>query len=407
MLRPPLALAVIAALGCASTTAPPVQGPPQAAAPLPPPGAPPPASASPPEIASAAPPCAGAAGCQENAPEPTADGGMPASDDGEPDDDTAEAEGPLEPPKAPVIKMTDQEIAARLRSDPESLGSLSVGSPNAGALYNGVQMPKGEHWQLVDPGNAWGTRETVDLLSHGINKVSEQFPSAQPVFIGHISGKHGGHLSPHKSHQSGRDVDVGYYYRTASPRWFARATADNLDVEKTWALLKSVIQGGDVEMIFIDTSIQRLLADYAAKHGEDDAFLDAVFQVRGHQARTIVRYAKGHATHLHIRFFNPMAQEMGRRAHIHIAPPSPSAPPPSQVVYLQHKARSGDTLVILAKRYGTTVEAIQEANGLKGIALRAGVVYKIPAKAPAKAATPAAASARKPQAGKAVAKAHN
>jgi len=329
---------------------------------------------------------------------------MPTADDGDPDDDM-DADTPLEPPRAPVINMSDQEIAARLRKDPASLGSISAGAPNRGALVNGVQMPRGEHWDVVDPNCAWGTRETIDLLTRSINKVNEEIPGAPPVFIGHISGRHGGHLSPHKSHQSGRDVDIGYYYRTASPRWFAKGTQGNLDLPKTWALLKAVIQGGDVEMIFIDTSIQRLLSDYATKHGEDEAWLDTVFQVRRKKPWTIVRYAKGHTTHLHIRFYNPMAQELGRRAHLPIAPPAPFgaplAPAAPQVAYLQHKARSGDTLVILAKRYGTTVEAIQEANGLKGIALRAGAVYKIPSKARALPAPQAAAPAHKPPAAKA------
>jgi membrane-bound lytic murein transglycosylase D len=52
-----------------------------------------------------------------------------------------------------------------------------------------------------------------------------------------------------------------------------------------------------------------------------------------------------------------------------------------------HKARSGDTLIMLAKRYATTIEAIQSANGLKTIDLKIGRTYKIPVpKAPARAA---------------------
>jgi LysM repeat protein len=49
-----------------------------------------------------------------------------------------------------------------------------------------------------------------------------------------------------------------------------------------------------------------------------------------------------------------------------------------------HKARSGDVLVNLAKHYGTTPEAIVQANQLKGHALKIGHTYRIPvpAKAP-------------------------
>ncbi len=46
--------------------------------------------------------------------------------------------------------------------------------------------------------------------------------------------------------------------------------------------------------------------------------------------------------------------------------------------------------MILARRYGTTVEEIQRANSLPGNAIRAGIVYRIPQKqAPKRAAKPA------------------
>src|SRR5882724_1478823 len=63
--------------------------------------------------------------------------------------------------KHPLDGWTKQQIDAALAKDPESLGSMSIGFTNAGALYNGVQMPPGEAWELVDPDHAWGTRETV------------------------------------------------------------------------------------------------------------------------------------------------------------------------------------------------------------------------------------------------------
>jgi len=368
-----LALLLLAIHGCTSASAaPPVRPAPQAAA------SPSPQATG--EVAQLTAPAA-----------PASDEGMPVSDDGDPDDELEgadlEPQRAVDPQKAAILKLSDQEIEERLRRDPAALGSMSVGRPNAGGLINGVQMPRGERWELIDPANAWGTRETIEDLVRSIDKVSDQFPGAPALSIGHISRQHGGHLSPHKSHQSGRDADVGYYYRTTSRRWFTRATSDNLDLEKTWALLKAVITGTDVEMIFIDSGIQRLLADYAAKRGEDTAWLDEVFQIRAKHARPIIRHAKGHATHIHFRFNNPVAQEMARRAHVH---PPEAAPGPAALAlnYVQHKARSGDTLVILARRYATTVEAIQEANGLRSTALRAGVIYKIPQKAAAKAPAP-------------------
>src|SRR5262249_5014637 len=144
----------------------------------------------------------------------------------------------------------------------------------------------------------------------------------------------------------------------------------------------------DVEMILMDRSIQRILADYAALNGEDPAFIDEAFQIRGKNARAPIRHVKGHGNHLHFRFHNPVAEELGRRlARVITIPKAPPVTPQNHVevagvTFAQHRCRSGDTLVILAKRYGTTVEDIQRANGLKSIALKAGAVYRIPQKAP-------------------------
>lgn len=278
------------------------------------------------------------------------------------------------PPPSPVAGLSDREIEDRLRRDPTSFGAISVGSTNAGALVAGVQMPKGERWSVIDPANAWGTRETVDFLARSIDKVHEQIPSSPKLYIGHISAKKGGYLSPHVSHQAGRDVDISYYLLNGRAG-FVRVTAENLDMPRTWAFVRALITETDVEMILIDTSVQRLLSEHASKAGEDAAWLDSLFQCRSKHARPLIRHAKGHANHIHIRFYNPIAQEIGRRAHGLLAKVGHVKTTTS---YLLHKARSGDTLGSLARRYGTSVEAIQRANGLKTNAIKAKHVYKIP-----------------------------
>lgn len=292
-------------------------------------------------------------------------------------------------PRAPLLTLSDQDIEDRYKKDPASLGSMSVGRPNAGVLVNGVQMPAGERWLLLDPGRAWGTRETVDALSLIIHRVNERFPQGtSPLPIGHISAERGGRLSPHKSHQSGRDVDAGYYYKTATHRAFVPAHAGNLDLDRTWALIKAALIETPVEMILVDTSIQRLLADHALKSGEDPAFVERSFQVKRKNGWAPVRHAHGHHNHIHFRFFNPVGEALGQKVARLVLPrhpapgPGPAGSPPGApaVVYENHRARSGDTMGILARRYGTTPEEIRKVNGLKSDALRAGVVYKIPHK---------------------------
>lgn len=345
------------------------------------------AAAQPAGVASgAAAPSASEAKGSGGGPAPSATTGAAAQELAEvaddPDDELADEEldaareaGTRAPQRAPTIKLTDQEIGTRLREEPGSLGPMSVGTTNGGALINGVQMPKGDHWEIIDPSNCWGTRETVDYLSRSIDKVHEQFPNAPKPVIGHISAKRGGRLSPHVSHQSGRDVDISYFLLT-SRQGFVRASVDNLDLEKTWAFVKALVTETDVEMILIDTSIQRLLEEFASNHGEDEGWLDQIFQVRGKSRAPLVRHAKGHQNHLHIRFYSPMAQEMGRRAYPMLA----TGGEIRTESFVMHKAKKGDTLGSLARRYGTTVEAIQRANNLRSNAIQASHVYRIPKK---------------------------
>jgi penicillin-insensitive murein endopeptidase len=328
------------------------------------------------------------------APQPPAGaaGSAPAGGDDEQsalddDDDDEQSPSLAVPPGSLAVTLSDVEVDHRFHHELASLGPASVGAASAGVLVNGVQMPQGEHWSVRDPGHAWGTQETVDALVHCIERVNQRYPGAPPLHIGHLSAKSGGHLSPHKSHQSGRDADIGYYYKSGIHP-FIHATEANLDLPRTWALIKAAIKETTVEMILVDRSVQRLLADYAAQNGEDASFLDEVFQIRGKNARAVIRHIKGHDNHIHFRFHNPVAEAMGRRvARFVVVPKAPArgvrvaASQAETAGYAQIRARSGDTLVILARRYGTSVEEIQRANGLGGNAIRAGVVYRIPQKA--------------------------
>ncbi|MET0593342.1 MAG: penicillin-insensitive murein endopeptidase [Polyangiaceae bacterium] len=305
-----------------------------------------------------------------------ADDEATASQDSEEVDDGAEAseEGHGQIQKHPLDNWTKEQIAAALDKDPTSLGSMSIGYTNSGALYNGVQMPPGEPWVLVNADHAWGTRETVDNLTRCLNRVSQQFPGSPKMYIGHISGRRGGHLSPHKSHQCGRDVDISYYYVAGTEKWYATANAKNLDRERTWAFVRTIIADTDVEMILMDRSVQRLVRQYAISKGEDREWVDRLFDGGG-GLPPLIRHAKGHATHLHLRFYNPLAQETGRRSYEILIKKKVLSPPS---YFVNHKAKSGDTLSELAVKFHVPAKTIQQINGMKNEVLKIGRDYKIP-----------------------------
>jgi len=194
---------------------------------------------------------------------------------------------------------------------------MSIGRPNHGALFNAIQMPQNPEWRVVEPDHGWGTDESIASIVRAVSSVNEQFEHTPPLYIGHLSSRLGGYLRPHRSHQSGRDADIGFYY-SSGPAWYARGTANSLDLPRTWALVKSFATDANVENIFVDRSVQKLLHDYALGAGENAEFLDALFESPTHRDR-IIRHEWGHLTHLHVRFRCPIAEDAGARAAREVA----------------------------------------------------------------------------------------
>ena len=281
----------------------------------------------------------------------------------------------------PLHNLSDEEIQRRVVEDLAGLGSMSVGVPHGGFLVNGVQLPEDPRWKLADHGNTWGTQETVDYLSRSLAEVYREHPDSEPVYVGHISRKRGGRLSPHKSHQSGRDVDVGFFYRGRRARWYERGTLQNLDWPRMWLFVRSLIVDTDVYLIFLDRSLQRHLQNYAASIGEDRAWLSDIFRGTGPTGLPLIRHEPGHATHFHVRFHNPVAQETARRCYRTLVEKKIV---PEPVHYIRYKARRGDSLIRIAKHFGTTVKMLKRVNRLRSNKIFARKYYKIPRKGPAK-----------------------
>src|SRR5690606_7555835 len=130
-------------------------------------------------------------------------------------------EGAYSPPRASLraksaslLALSDGELQKKIESDVHSLGSLSVGLPNNGRLLNGVRPQDGKYFEVVVPDFTWGTEETIEYLKIAVAEVHKEHADTPPLHVGHISKPTGGYLSPHLSHQSGRDVDLGFYYKS-------------------------------------------------------------------------------------------------------------------------------------------------------------------------------------------------
>lgn len=296
----------------------------------------------------------------------------------EPTSPTCEIDGCPDPEQRarPGMRYTadiDDETLARLwKEAPEELGSLSIGLPSVGRLVNARPFPAGEHWSVVVPQFTWATEETIGYLTSAIAEVVRQYPQGRPIRVNHISAPNGGYLRPHQSHQSGRDVDLAFYYGGNGPDRGPWAVKHNFDLDRNWALVRALITETDVQVILVDKSIIKRLYEHALAKGEDKAWLDSVF----HAGKdSLLRHARRHRDHYHVRFYNPRAQELGRR----VLPMMPKDPRQN---LRYHRVRKGDTLGKIAFAYGSTVKAIQKANRLRGTMIRIGQSLAVPLRGP-------------------------
>ena len=239
---------------------------------------------------------------------------------------------------------------------------VSVGSPSNGWLIGGVALPGSERL-LVREGRNFGTPEMVDAIVAAVDAVHASHPGAHRLVSGDLSRREGGKLSPHVSHQSGRDADIGYYMHThVPPRWFRKATSESLDVPRTWAFMSSLLADDKVEYIFVDYRLQKRLYEYARDTVKlsKGVLLRTFSYPRGRGARVgIIRHLKGHRDHMHVRFHSPKAvanqrsyaKEHGRD----------SLKPTARRVTV----RKGWTLSHIARKYRTTVAKLRTWNKLR------------------------------------------
>lgn len=183
--------------------------------------------------------------------------------------------------------------------------SVSSGRANGGRLYNGVALQDGPGLKVRSPARAYGTERTIRLIQSALADVKARWPDAPDVVAGDLSQNGGGRIRPHRSHQSGRDADISYYFQGNVQLENLHPTGyETLDAVKTWHLFKTLVDTGEVEFIFAVRPVQKALYEYARSIGYTEEELEPIFQYpRPNSAREgIIRHVNGHHTHFHIRF---------------------------------------------------------------------------------------------------------
>ncbi len=197
---------------------------------------------------------------------------------------------------------------------PKVVLGQSHGHTNAGHLRRPTRLAKGKGYYIRRAHRSYGAEHTVAYTKRMIRSVRRQFPKVHTLAIGDISAVNGGKITRHASHQSGRDIDIGFYFRrkpSGYPSSFVVATMKNLHFGATWKMLREFVDLANrplgVEKIFMSYSTQRILYKMAKKRGIPERQLRAMFQYpRGRFASEgFIRHEPGHDEHIHVRFKCP------------------------------------------------------------------------------------------------------
>lgn len=211
---------------------------------------------------------------------------------------------------------------------PEALpgGSVSCGAANRGALHGGAALPEAgpgfvtpEPWR--ERGARFGTDEMVSLITRSAASVARRHPGGL-LAVADLSRPAGGPAVHHRSHQSGRDVDLVYYaidragdpfrpdqhmaaYRddgraisAESPEAAAHIEERFFDLARNWALVESLATDADVrvERVFVSEKVRGWLLAYAAASGVAEPVVARVRSLLGHPTDSTA-----HHDHMHVR----------------------------------------------------------------------------------------------------------
>lgn len=187
------------------------------------------------------------------------------------------------------------------------------GLPNGGRLRNATSLytkqqalNQNAFFEVVSPdrNRHFGTFEITELVTRMGKTLNEIFQ--RKLFVGNVSQKAGGKLSPHLSHQIGVDVDLGYPTTSDAVKFPVVVQMKNrqynpssYSIEKTFQLLKFTFSQPDISIdrVFMDKTIKKSLCDYAkAKNeftGRDKDLVNKIFNSIDH--------VDGHGDHFHVR----------------------------------------------------------------------------------------------------------
>jgi penicillin-insensitive murein endopeptidase len=200
--------------------------------------------------------------------------------------------------------------------------SESVGHPNEGKLVGGIRVDTSLPYVRAMPNAAkgdvlWGLPSLVLAVEEAARTVAKKHPGAV-LAVGDLSRKTGGEVDRHNSHESGRDVDLGFYLtdkkgKPAHPKEFVKvdetlaagAKGVHFDVEKNWLLVQSLLadRKARVSHIFVASPLRHALLAYARPR------VSRALLTRAQLVLMQPTEAAAHDDHMHVRVSCPKSAD--------------------------------------------------------------------------------------------------
>lgn len=200
--------------------------------------------------------------------------------------------------------------------------SVSVGRSNKGKIVDGVRCDRGEGFVVPkkwrERGNRYGTDELVDLIVG----LGRRLHGPTRLAVADLSMRGGGLARPwHRSHQSGRDVDLLYYVRDAQGKPFepeemyvfnaagveTTGTGITIDFPRTWKLVRELVTAPEasVQRVFMYEPFAVKLLEHAVAIGEPELLV-----ARARKALKQPGDSAKHDDHIHVRVFCSATDQM-------------------------------------------------------------------------------------------------
>ncbi|MCP4678395.1 MAG: hypothetical protein GY854_23355 [Deltaproteobacteria bacterium] len=194
----------------------------------------------------------------------------------------------------------------------------SIGTTSSGLLVAGEHLPaRGDHFRFYHRGDRrYGVPALTGMIERAAARIAKEH-TGSVLWVGDMSARTGGFIGGHRSHRSGRDVDLAFYV-TSSRRRTARGVplirfdrfgvgvrdkrAYFYDTERNWLLVEAMLTDpeAEVQWIFASDGIKALLLEWALDHGRDIALIE--------KAATILHQpgdSSPHDDHFHVRIYCP------------------------------------------------------------------------------------------------------